>query len=35
MKGWRREKNDALIRGDLAALRSLASRAKKDEIGRP
>ncbi len=28
VKGWRREKKEALIRGDFAALRKLASRAR-------
>ncbi len=29
VKGWRREKKEALIRGDLSALPSLASRAQR------
>ena len=33
IKGWRREKKEALIRGDYAALSLLASRAKRAEIG--
>ena len=32
IKGWRREKKEALIRGDYPALPSLASRAKRAEI---
>ncbi len=32
VKGWRREKKEALIRGDYAALPLLASRAKRAEI---
>ena len=32
IKGWRREKKEALIRGEYAALPLLASRAKRDEI---
>ncbi len=35
IKGWRREKKQALIRGDYAALPSLASRATKDQLGPP
>ena len=33
IKGWRREKKEALIRGDYAALPPLASRARKDQFG--
>jgi putative endonuclease len=29
LKGWRREKKEALIRGDVGALQTLASRARK------
>jgi len=32
IRGWRREKKEALIRGDYPALPSLASRAKRAEI---
>ncbi len=32
IKGWRREKKEALIRRDFAALSLLASRAKRAEI---
>ncbi len=32
IKGWRREKKEALIRGDFAALSLLASRAERAEI---
>ncbi len=32
IKGWRREKKEALIRGDYSALPLLASRAKRAEI---
>ena len=35
VKGWRREKKEALIRGDHSALPSLASRAKRAENGPP
>ena len=35
IKGWRREKKAALIRGDYLALPPLASRARKDESGPP
>jgi putative endonuclease len=35
IKGWRRGKKEALIRGDFAALPSLASRARNDEFGSP
>jgi putative endonuclease len=35
IKGWRREKKEALIRGDYAALPSLARRASKTEIVAP
>ena len=35
IKGWRREKKEALIRGDFMALPALASRARKDELGPP
>jgi putative endonuclease len=33
IKDWRREKKEALIRGDYAALPPLASRARKDQFG--
>jgi putative endonuclease len=35
VKGWRREKKAALIRGDYPALPLLASRAKRAESGPP
>jgi len=35
IKGWRREKKEALIRGDYAALPPPASRARKAELGPP
>ncbi len=35
VKGWRREKKEALIRGDYPALPPLASRARKDQFGPP
>ena len=35
VKGWRREKKEALIRGDYAALPLLASRARRAESGAP
>jgi putative endonuclease len=35
IKGWRRAKREALIRGDFAALPLLASRARNDEFGPP
>jgi len=35
IKGWRRQKKEALIRGDFAALPLLASRAKRAEIEPP
>jgi putative endonuclease len=35
IKGWRRAKKEALIRGDFTALPSLASRARNDEFGSP
>jgi putative endonuclease len=31
LKGWTRRKKEALIRGDFALIRHLASRAKRDE----
>jgi putative endonuclease len=33
IKGWRREKKEALIRGDYSALPMLAGRAKRAESG--
>jgi len=33
VKGWRRAKKEALIRGGYAALPPLASRARKDQLG--
>jgi len=35
IKGWRREKKEALIRGDYPALPLLASRAKRAQCGPP
>ena len=35
VKGWRREKKEALIRGDYPALPFLAIRAKRAEFGTP
>jgi putative endonuclease len=35
IKGWRRQKKEALIRGDYPALRLLASRARKNASGAP
>ena len=35
IKGWRREKKEALIRGDYGALPPLASRARQDEFAQP
>jgi putative endonuclease len=35
IKGWRRDKKEALIRGDYPALPLLASRAKRAKSGPP
>jgi hypothetical protein len=35
IKGWRREKKEALIRGDYAALPALARRSSSQEIAIP